>query len=308
MQTTRAPCLSALRSTAQPNNCQNQRTEIPLHTQKPVHHRAALWLGAILSSIALSPAALTTAHADETGAEGSPNSYNCLGHISGGAPEVGSSEQQVRYTFYCNGPITGYQLETNVPQTGFGASPLVTNSAGKVLSDTFSCGGELPGWADNCVGSAKLGWETVTGELSIGTSLCAEPRIDPVLTVTDIYLEKGLPTQAISGPFDLGRPLHCPTSAYKGGTRLNPVTSLPLKGKANANRHRKSRGKVSGAAGKGADSLGYRADAGTRTPDPFITITGMPSSLKKRTKLGILSIDSQSTSSMRCSSSPSPGR
>ena len=36
--------------------------------------------------------------------------------------------------------------------------------------------------------------------------------------------------------------------------------------------------------------------------------TGIPSARKKRTKLGILSIDSQSTSSIRCSSSPSPGR
>jgi hypothetical protein len=212
-----------------------------LYTHEPVHHRASLWLGAILGSIVLSLAMLATAHADEVGVEGSPNSYNCLGHVSAGAPEVGSEEQQVRYTFYCNGPITGYQLETNVQQTGFGASPLVTNAQSKPLADTFSCGGELPGWADNCAGSAKLGWETVTGQFSIGTPLCAEPRVDPLLTVTEIYLEKGVPTQAISGPFDLGRPLHCPDSAYKSGTRLNPV--IPTL-KAKANKHKKSKGKA----------------------------------------------------------------
>lgn len=213
-----------------------------MHTHQPVHHRASLWLGAILGSIVLSLAMIATAHADEVGAEGSPNSYNCLGHISAGAAEVGSEEQQVRYTFYCNGPITGYQLETNVPQTGFGASPLVTNTQGQALGDTFSCGGELPGWADNCVGSTKLGWETVTGQFSIGTKLCAEPRVDPVLTVTDIYLEKGVPTQAISGPFDLGRPLHCPVSkTYPGGTRLDPATPKPA---AKANKHRKAEGKA----------------------------------------------------------------
>jgi len=149
-----------------------------LHTYRRVNHRASAWLGAILGSIFLSLAIIATASADETGAEGSPNSYNCLGHISAGTPELGSSEQQVRYTFYCNGPITGYQLQTNVPVSGFEASPLVTNSKAEALSDTFSCGGELPGWSDNCVGSAKLGWETVTGQLSIATPLCAEPRVD----------------------------------------------------------------------------------------------------------------------------------
>jgi hypothetical protein len=219
-----------------------------LHTHQPVHHRASLWLGAILGSIVLSLAMIATAHADEAGAEGSPNSYNCLGHISAGSAEMGSEEQQVRYTFYCNGPITGYQLETNVPQTGFGASPLVTNTQGQPLGDTFSCGGELPGWADNCVGSAKLGWETVTGQFSIGTKLCAEPRVDPVLTVTDIYLEKGVPTQAISGPFDLGRPLHCPVSkTYPGGTRLDPAATKPT---AKANKHKKAKGKAKEGASK----------------------------------------------------------
>jgi hypothetical protein len=213
-----------------------------LYTHELVHLRAYLWLGAILGSIALSLAMLATARADEAGVEGSPNSYNCLGHISAGAPEVGSSEQQVRYTFYCNGPTTGYQLETNVPQTGFGASPLVTNAQSQPLPDTFSCGGELPGWADNCVGSTKRGWETVTGQFSIGTPLCAEPRVDPLLSVTDIYLEKGVPTQAISGPFDLGRPLHCPASSYKGGIRLDPAVAKPAKGKSG--KHKKVKGKA----------------------------------------------------------------
>ena len=42
------------------------------------------------------------------------------------------------------------------------------------------------------------------------------------MTVTYAYLEKGVVTQAISGPFDLGRPSGCPPSAFSGGTRLNP--------------------------------------------------------------------------------------
>jgi hypothetical protein len=38
--------------------------------------------------------------------------------------------------------------------------------------------------------------------------------VDPVLTVTYAYLnEKKVITQAISGPFDLGRPHDCPAAA-----------------------------------------------------------------------------------------------
>jgi hypothetical protein len=208
-----------------------------LHAHRPVHLRASLWLGAILGSIALSWAFAATSHA-EAPVEGDPNDYQCTGHISVGAPEVGSTEQQVRYTFSCDGAITGYQLQAQIPLTGFAAAPLVSSQANDALTDSFSCGGEVPGFAVNCVGATKLGLETITGQFAIGAKLCAEPRVDPVLTVTDIYLEKGVPTQAISGPFDLGRPLHCPADSYKGGTRLDPVTP-----RTKGNRHGKAKGK-----------------------------------------------------------------
>jgi hypothetical protein len=224
-----------------------------LYTHQPAHNRASLWFGAILGSIVLSLAIVTTAHA-ETGIEGSPNNYECHGHISAGETELGSSEQQVRYTFFCNGPITGYQLETNVPVTGFEAAPVVTNEKNEPLSDTFSCGGELPGWADNCDGSTKQAFETVTGQFSIATSLCQEPRLDPLLSVTDIYLEKTVPTQAIAGPFDLGRPLHCPASTYTAGTRLEPTPPKPNKTKA-----KKKKGKGTKVTAKTKKSTGGKA-------------------------------------------------
>jgi hypothetical protein len=215
-----------------------------LHTHRPVHNRASSWLGAILGSLALGLAFTAAAGADEPGGEGSPNSYECHGRISAGTPELGSTEQQVQYVFSCNGPITGYSLETNVPTTGFQAGPLITNAKAEPLSDTFSCGGELRGWADNCVGSTKLGFETVTGQFSIGAPICAEPRVEPLLTVTDIYTEKGVPTQAISGPFDLGRPHKCPASkTYAGGTRLEPADPKPKK---KANKHKKGKAKLKG--------------------------------------------------------------
>lgn len=205
-----------------------------MHTHPPVHRRASLWLCTILGSVALSWAFAATGHA-----EGDPNDYQCAGHISAGAPEVGSTEQQVRYTFSCDGPITGYQLQSQIPLSGFEASPLVSNQANEALTDSFSCGGEVPGFAVNCVGATKLPFETITGQFAIGAKLCTEPRVDPLLTVTDIYLEKGVSTQAISGPIDLGRPHRCPTDSYKGGTRLDPTAPM----KAKAHNRRKVKGK-----------------------------------------------------------------
>jgi hypothetical protein len=191
----------------------------PLHASHPAHRKATLCLAAIVGAFALLFATPALSHAEES----NPNNYNCLGSIANGAPEEGSEEQQVKYTFYCNGPITGYQLQAQIPLTGVQSPPLVTAiPVGTALSDTFSCSGEVPGYALNCVGSTKGGYETVTGQFAIGTKLCAEPRVDPLLTVTYAYLEKGVVTQAISGPFDLGRPSGCKPDAYSGYNRLNP--------------------------------------------------------------------------------------
>jgi hypothetical protein len=162
--------------------------------------------------------------------ESNPNNYNCLGSTAAGPPEAGSEEQQVQYTFYCNGPITGFQLQSQIPVTGISSPPEVTNIKKEILKDTFSCSGEIPGWAANCVGTAKAGYETITGQFAIGTKLCAEPRVDPLLTVAYAYLEKGVVTQAISGPYDLGRPNGCKPDALSGFNRLNPKPVTKKKG------------------------------------------------------------------------------
>jgi hypothetical protein len=190
-----------------------------LHAFQPAHRTATYWLAAIVGSVALLLATPALSHAEES----NPNNYSCLGNINSGQPEAGSEEQQVKYTFYCDGPITGYQLQAQVPLTGIEAAPLVYNIATKnPLNDVFSCSGEVPGFADNCVGSSKAGYESITGQFAIGTKICKEPRVDPLLTVTYAYLEKGVVTQAIAGPFDLGRPLGCPPDAWSGSTRLDP--------------------------------------------------------------------------------------
>jgi hypothetical protein len=187
-------------------------------------HRKAIWLLAAIVGAALLLASPALSQAEES----NPNNYNCLGSTSGGQPEEGSEEQQVAYTFYCNGPITGYQVQSQIPVTGVSSPPEVTDVNKTILRDTFSCSGEVPGWAANCVGSTKAGYETITGQIAIGTKLCVEPRVDLLLTVVYAYLEKGVITQAISGPYDLGRPKDCKPDAYSGFNRFNPKP-LPTK-------------------------------------------------------------------------------
>jgi hypothetical protein len=195
-----------------------------LHAFEPAHRKATWWLAAIVGFLALLLATPAISHAEES----NPNNYSCLGNIAAGEAEEGSEEQQVKYQFYCDGPITGYQVQAQIPMTGIaGQPPVVTsNATSKPLAETFSCSGEVPGIALNCVGAAKGGYETITGQFAIGTKLCKEPRVDPLLTVTYAYLEKGIVTQAIAGPFDLGRPKGCPPDAYSGSTRLEPKAPI----------------------------------------------------------------------------------
>jgi hypothetical protein len=113
----------------------------------------------------------------------------------------------------------------------------------KPLNDSFSCSGDIPGFAANCVGAAKAPDEWITGQFAIGTKLCAEPRVDALLTVTYAYLEKGAVVQAIAGPFELGRPQGCPPSAFSGGTRLNPTSPIAGKHHKGKKAHKRTTGK-----------------------------------------------------------------
>ena len=106
-----------------------------------------------------------------------------------------------RYSFYCNGPITGYQLQSQIPVTGIQSPPEVISNATKaVLSDKFSCSGKCPASRSTAWALAKAGYETITGQFAIEHKICAEPREDPLLTVVYATIEKGVVVQAISGP------------------------------------------------------------------------------------------------------------
>src|SRR5436309_15426825 len=114
----------------------------PLPAIQPARVRRSLWPAAILGALVLMLAVPAVGRSDES----NPNNYNCLGTLGAGQPEPGSEEQQVKYFFYCNGPITGYQLAAQVPLTGISSPTLVTDSTGKAIGYTVSCPRERPGY------------------------------------------------------------------------------------------------------------------------------------------------------------------
>jgi len=165
-----------------------------------------------------------------------PNRDTCYGHVEPGAPESGVSGPQVRYQFSCDGPITGYSIQTEPHRIQFiDESPVVALAGVPSTTDSFACNAFLPGIQINCVGAASAPFEVITGQFVIaGRSVCAEPRVDPLLTVTEADATVAVggtpdaPTattslfQYIVGPFDLGRPHRCPGDGFGSDSRLGP--------------------------------------------------------------------------------------
>lgn len=183
-------------------------------------------LTAVLSALlglAAAAALLLTVVAPDSRADANPNSYDCQGHLEAGKALPGDDEDTtVAYKFACNGPITGYQIAPQLSDTGFDTSPVVTDKTGAgVPTDSFTCNGDFPGYGINCVGAYTGDYNTVSGSFTIAEKLCAEPRVDALLTVVYATADaKGKVTQAISGPYDLGRPHGCPKSKFGGKTRI----------------------------------------------------------------------------------------
>ena len=223
-------------------------------TSHPAHRRLAAVLGVLATAIAfpvLAPALLqadstapvssgSTSTTGATGATGSttatddPNNYTCVGHIQAGAAEQGVKGTQVEYQFSCDGPITGYAIDTEPhPIQYFDQAPVVALAGVPSSTDAFSCSAFIPGVQINCTGATTAAFEVITGQFVIaGKNLCAEPRLDPILTVTQatatatIGGTKTAPTasatvtQFIAGPYDLGRPWGCKGDRFGAHTRL----------------------------------------------------------------------------------------
>lgn len=151
----------------------------------------------------------------------------CWGKIEAGKPDPDDSTAvPVKYTIQCDGKIGGYSI-TTAPErrvSGVETEVFVTDGAGAVVgSEQFSCGGEFPGYGINCSaivgGEYKTAGNFIVGEFYVDRNRCANPRLDPILTVA--FAEKnssGGVVLTMSGPFDLGQAVDCPKpKSYRKG-------------------------------------------------------------------------------------------
>ena len=122
----------------------------------------------------------------------------------------------------CSGSASVYQIQPQIPAQSIDTEVFALDSASKqvVPTDSFSCQGIIPSYGINCVGTYAGNYEIVSGQFSIDPKLCAEPRVDPLLTVVYATRTATGVSQAIAGPFDLGRPQGCPKSAGNGKWRI----------------------------------------------------------------------------------------
>ena len=160
-------------------------------------------------------------------ADQNPNNTDCRGHLEKGDPSPDDpTSTQVKYVFACSGPITGYQIQPQVPATSIDTEVFSLDRTTKqvVPTDSFSCQGDIPSYGINCVGTYGGNYEVVGANFSIDPKLCAEPRVDALLTVVYAARTATGVTQAIAGPFDLGRPRGCPKSAQNGKWRIPQET------------------------------------------------------------------------------------
>jgi hypothetical protein len=192
--------------------------------------RSRLGITLVMLAAALAAAVLLNHSAPTSVADQNPNNTLCKGHVDKGKPDPDDPDSGVVfYTFACSQPITGYSVMPDKPATAFETEVFGTDPATKevLATDAFSCAGEQPGWGVNCTGANVGNWHPITSTFTIDGDVCAEPRVDPLLIVTFATVASGKAAQYIAGPFDLGRPRGCPTSARGGKTRIPADTDEP---------------------------------------------------------------------------------
>ncbi len=154
-----------------------------------------------------------------------PNNMSCAGSIKKGTQDPADPETGViEYTVGCSGKISGYTLLSTNAINAYETEIFGVDFAERkiVATDFFSCNGDSPGFAINCIGSTSWNWRLMTGKFEIDGDVCAEPRTDVLMMATAIVSGK----QAITGPFDLGRPRGCPKN-NNAGRNLFPADVLP---------------------------------------------------------------------------------
>jgi hypothetical protein len=197
--------------------------EVPLNIAATSLRRKALLAALAALLVAGASLLLLLNGTKPASADQNANNTDCRGHVEKGAPSPDDpSATQVKYVFACSGPITGYQIQPQVPAQSIDTEVFALDRTTKqvVPTDSFSCQGEIPSYGINCVGTYGGNYELVSGQFSIDPKLCDEPRVDPLLTVVYAVRTSTGVTQAIAGPFDLGRPRGCPKSAQNGKWRI----------------------------------------------------------------------------------------
>lgn len=172
------------------------------------------------------------------------NNLDCRGHVTKGAPEKDEvGDTNVRYTFACSGPITGYSLLSSNEIQGFETEVFGTDkTTGAVFpNDSVSCSGDVPTFGINCVGfigyldnasqtanGQVKSYVNVSGNFSIDQEICDEPRTDVVLFVATATRSNASRPQALAGPFSLGRPQKagCKPTALSGKLRVPKQTTI----------------------------------------------------------------------------------
>jgi hypothetical protein len=174
-------------------------------TQLTPRRLSVIALLAAAGSVALALLVLTPARGDVN-----LNNNDCHGRIEPGTPEPADDKgvYQVKYTFACSGPITGYSIQLQRGVDSFDTDGLVLNkvTGDSVTTDSFSCNGDIPGLGFNCVGTYSGGWNNITGQFAVTRKLTKKPKISPRLLVATATIASGKPVQALSGPYQLGHP------------------------------------------------------------------------------------------------------
>jgi hypothetical protein len=197
--------------------------EVPLNIAATSLRRKALLAALAALLVAGASLFLLLDGTKPASADQNANNTDCRGHIEKGEPSPDDpTATQVKYVFACSGPITGYQIQPQIPAQSIDTEVFALDRTTKqvVPTDSFSCQGDIPAYGINCVGTYGGNYEIVSGQFSIDPKLCDEPRVDPLLTVVLATRSGTTVTQAIAGPFDLGRPRGCPKSAQNGKWRI----------------------------------------------------------------------------------------
>lgn len=143
----------------------------------------------------------------------------CIGHIAKGTPAADAlpDDHPVTFAFACGFPVNGFSLVSGNEVAGFDTDLSVFDLAQNLVAgEMFSCEGDEPGFGVNCNGAYGGGFHVISGTFLTTADPCVEPREDVRLVVSYASLSsKGVLSNSVAGPFELGRPRGCPTVSHK---------------------------------------------------------------------------------------------